>query len=124
VDLPKHTIIQSHIITIMPRYGETDKSGVVHHSIYPIWFEMGRIELLRANGLAYKNLEEAGIYFVVIELHIKYSRPAQYNEKLQLETTCSMLTAGKSEHTYKLRRSCNGAILAEGTSILACVDAD
>ncbi len=122
MDLPERTTIQSHIITIVPRYAETDKAGVVHHSVYPVWFEMGRTELLRANGLAYKDLEEAGIFFVVAELNIKYRRPAFYDEKLQLHTSCTGVTAGKVKHSYKLTRERDGVILAEGTSILACVD--
>ena len=85
---------------------------------------MGRTELLRANGLAYKDLEQAGVFFVVAELRIKYRRPAQYDEKLHLETTCSAVTAGKVEHSYKLTRCSDGAILAEGSSILACVNAE
>ncbi len=120
----KRKSIQSHTITIVPRYAETDKAGVVHHSVYPVWFEMGRTELLRANGLAYKDLEQTGVFFVVAELRIKYRQPAQYDEKLQLETTCSAVTAGKVEHSYKLTRCSDGAILAEGSSILACVDAE
>jgi acyl-CoA thioester hydrolase len=124
VDLSKRATIQSHTITIIPRYAETDKGGVVHHSVYPVWFEMGRTELLRANGFAYKDLEESGVFFVVAELNIKYRRPAQYDEELRLETTCSSVTAGKIEHTYKLTRCCDGVILAEGSSVLACVDSE
>jgi len=98
--------------------------GVVHHSVYPVWFEMGRTELLRANGLAYKDLEKAGTFFVVARLQIKYRRPAQYDEQLELETTCSLVTASKVEHTYKLTRCDNGLILAEADSVLACVNAE
>jgi len=119
---PKRTTIQTHTITVVPRYAETDQAGVVHHSVYPVWFEMGRTELLRANGLAYKDLEQAGVFFVVAELHIKYRQPARYDEKLQLQTSCSNVTASKVEHTYKLTRCSDNAILVEGSSILACVD--
>lgn len=114
--------VQSYTITIVPRYAETDRGGVVHHSVYPVWFEMGRTELLRANGIVYKDLEAVGIFFVVAELHIKYRRPAEYDQKLQLETTCTDVTAGRIEHAYKLTRCCDGALLVEGTSVLACVD--
>jgi len=124
MDFPERMTIQSHTITVVPRYAETDKAGVVHHSVYPVWFEMGRTELLRANGLAYTDLEEAGVLFVVSELFIKYRRPAMYDEKLQLETHCSAVTASKVEHSYKLMRCCDGAILAEGSSVLACVSAE
>jgi len=104
MDFPKRTTVQSHTITIVPRYAETDQGGVVHHSVYPVWFEMGRTELLRANSLAYKDLEKAGVFFVVAELCIKYRQPAMYDQKLQLETSCSTITASKIEHTYKLTR--------------------
>jgi acyl-CoA thioester hydrolase len=118
----KRITIQSHTITIVPRYAETDQGGVVHHSVYPVWFEMGRTELLRANGLAYKDLEEAGVFFVVAELNIKYRRPAKYDEKLQLETSCSKVRTSKIEHIYKLTRCSDGVLLAEGSSVLACVN--
>jgi acyl-CoA thioester hydrolase len=124
MDFPERTTIQSHTITIVPRYAETDKAGVVHHSVYPVWFEMGRTELLRANGLAYKDLEEAGVLFVMAQLCIKYRRPAMYDEKLQLETHCSAVTAGRVEHSYRLTRSSDGELLAEGSSVLAHVNAE
>ena len=81
MNFPKNTTIQNCTITIQPRYSETDQGGVVHHSVYPVYFEMGRTELLRANGLAYKDLEAAGVFFVIAELHIKYRRPAFYDEQ-------------------------------------------
>lgn len=122
MSFPQHLNIQSHKIKIIPRYAETDKGGVVHHSVYPVWFEMGRTELLRANGVAYKDLEAAGVFFVVAQLNIKFRRPAQYDEQLLLETTCSVISAAKVEHVYKLTRSSDGVILAEGDSVLACVN--
>jgi len=133
MSFPERTTIQSHTIIIVPRYSETDQGGVVHHSVYPVWFEMGRTELLRVNNVAYKDLEKAGVFFVVAELCIKYRRPSVYDEQLQLETSCSKVTAGRIEHIYKLTRcsdpaatgsaEASGVILAEGSSVLACVDA-
>lgn len=120
---PKCTQINEWTIEIVPRYVETDQAGVVHHTVYPIWFEMGRTELLRANGLAYSQLEKAGIYFVVVELVVKYRRPALYDEKLLLTTRCGRITAARVEHTYVLKRPSTGLILCEGSSVLACVDA-
>ncbi|MHC4265083.1 MAG: acyl-CoA thioesterase [Planctomycetota bacterium] len=122
MNFPKHLSINSDRIKIQPRYAETDQGGVVHHSVYPVWFEMGRTELLRANGIAYKDLEEAGMFFVVAELHIKYRQGAYYDEELQLETVCSKVTVGRVEHSYKLTRCHNGAVLAECSSVLACLD--
>ena len=123
MNFPKQMTVQSHTIPIVPRYAETDKGGVIHHCVYPVWFEMGRTELLRANGIAYKDLEDAGIFFVVSELCIKYRRPAKYDEKLQLETSCSKVSTSRVEHIYKLTRCVDGVIIAEGSSVLACVDA-
>jgi len=119
---PEKTTIKDHTITIIPRYCETDQAGVVHHTVYPIWFEMGRTELLRANGVAYKKLEQAGIYFVVADLSVKYRRPALYDEELHLKTIASKVTAARVEHTYQLINAENQIILAEGASTLACVD--
>jgi len=124
MSFPERTTIQSHTIPIVPRYAETDKGGVIHHSVYPIWFEMGRTELLRVNGVAYKDLEAEGVFFVVAELRIKYRRPVFYDEDLLLETTCSNVTAAKVEHMYRLTRKATGLLLAEGSSVLACVTAD
>jgi acyl-CoA thioester hydrolase len=119
---PEKTTIQSHTIIIVPRYCETDQAGVVHHSVFPIYFELGRTELLRVNGLAYKDLEKEGFFMVVAELLVKYRRPAYYDEKLELTTECSRITAARIEHSYKLIRPGIGLLLAEGSSILACVD--
>jgi acyl-CoA thioester hydrolase len=120
---PARTTVQQCTIQVVPRYAETDQAGVVHHTVYPVWFEMGRTELLRANGLTYSDLEKAGIYFVVAELTAKYRRPALYDETLDLTTVCTRITTARVEHTYTLKRASSGLILCEGTSILACVDA-
>jgi len=64
------------------------------------------------------------VFFVVAELQVKYRRPARYDEKLQLTTSCSRVTAARVEHLYKLARDCDGTILTEGSSILACADRD
>ena len=122
IDFPDCTKIGEHTITIIPRYSETDQAGVVHHTVYPVWFEMGRTELLRVNGLAYSQLEKAGAFFVVAELTAKYRRPCFYDQKLELTTTCSRITNARVEHSYQLKRADTGVLLAEGSSILACVD--
>jgi acyl-CoA thioester hydrolase len=123
-ELARAVTLSRHTIPIVPRYAETDRGGVIHHSVFPVWFEMGRTELLRANGIVYKDLEEEGIFFVVAELRIKYRRPVFYDEGLRLETTCSKVGAAKVEHTYRLLREGNGLLLTEGWSVLACVGGD
>jgi acyl-CoA thioester hydrolase len=121
MSFPERMTIRSHTISVVPRYVETDKGGVIHHSVYPVWFEMGRTELLRVNGVVYRDLEPQGIFFVVAELRIKYRRPALYDDDLLLETTCANVTAGKVEHAYRLTRKDTGLLLAEGATVLACV---
>jgi len=120
---PERISVPSLAIDIVPRYAETDKAGVIHHSVYPVWFEMGRTELLRVNGLAYKDLEAEGIFFVVAELQIKYRRPAFYDQPLQLLTACARVTASRAEHTYRLCDKVTNRLLTEASSTLACVNA-
>ena len=124
MELPEKMTIHTHTITLIPRYAETDQAGVVHHTVYPVWFEMGRTELLRVNGPAYRDLEKAGIFFVVTGLNLKYHRPAYYDEKLDLTTTSTKITLARIEHSYQLKRQNSPQLIAEGTSTLACVDPD
>lgn len=121
-ELPKRITVSRHTITVVPRYSETDKAGVIHHSVYPVWLEMGRTELLRINGLAYKDLEKEGVFFVVAELSLKYRRPAFYDHPIELETTCGSVTAARAEHTYRITDQTTGVLLTEAHTILACVD--
>ena len=114
--------IKSHTINIVPRYAETDQAGVVHHTVYPVWLEMGRTELLRANGLAYKDLEKKGTMFVVADMTLKYRKPALYDETLELTTTCAKVTAAKVIHKYELVRPKTKELLVQGQTTLACVD--
>ncbi len=97
---------------------------MVHHSVYPVYFELGRTELLRANGIAYKDLEREGFAMVIAELNLKYRRPAFYDEKLTLTTTCIEVRSAKIIHTYKLVRAADNTILTEGSSVLACIGPD
>lgn len=124
MDIPEKTTLTSHKITIIPRYCETDQAGVVHHTVYPIWLEMGRTELLRQNGLPYSKLEKMGTFFVVAEINVRYRRPAYYDEELELETTVTKVTSARVEHSYWLKRKSNGLLLAEAKTTLACVDSD
>jgi acyl-CoA thioester hydrolase len=112
--------LHEHEITIRVRYQETDAMGILHHANYFTYFEMGRTELLRANGLSYREVEQAGAYLVVIEAHCKYRRPARYDDLLTLRTSVALANAVKIEHTYRLLRG--DELLAEGRTALACVD--
>jgi acyl-CoA thioester hydrolase len=68
------------------RYAETDAMGVVHHSRYLPWLEMGRTEFLRARDYSYRQLEQAGVLLAVIEVHTRYRAPAVYDDTILLRT--------------------------------------
>lgn len=107
-------------ITIRVRYAETDRMGLLHHANYLVYFEEGRTELLRQQGLAYKDLEDQGYFLVLTRIEVRYRRPARYDDVLTLRTRVARMTAVRVEHGYELAR--DGQVLAEGTSTLACVD--
>jgi acyl-CoA thioester hydrolase len=105
---------------IRVRYNECDPMGVVHHAIYPIWFEMGRTELLRSQGGCYKDLEEDNMFLAVSELHVKYKTFAKYDDELTLITKLNDATRVRLTHSYTLVR--DNQIIANASTILACVN--
>jgi acyl-CoA thioester hydrolase len=110
-------------IQIRVRYTECDPMGVAHHTAYPVWFEMGRTELLREGaGLRYRDLEAQGTFFAVSKLSIRYRRPARYDDLLTLETRITGTGRAKIEHAYELYR--DGELLATADTTLACLDRD
>ena len=114
--------MDKHTITFRVRYAETDQSGVVHHSVYPVWFEMGRVELLRGSGITYKEMERQGFFFVIVDLHIRYRQPARFDDDLELETRRSNKTKVTVEHNYLLTRRSDGELLTEGSTLIACIN--
>ncbi len=107
-------------ISIRVRYSECDPMGVAHHTAYPVWFEMGRMELLRANDRSYRDYEAAGVFLAVVALEVRYKKPALYDDLLELESVVSKIGHVKITHEYALRR--NGKLLATGKTTLACLD--
>jgi len=107
-------------IEIRVRYAETDRGGLLHHSNYFVYFEMGRTELLRKRGISYREVEDAGHYLVIVDIGCKFKRPAFYDDLLTLRTKVARLTHVKIVHEYQILR--DGTLLAEGHSTLACVD--
>lgn len=94
--------------------------GVAHHSVFPVWFEMGRTELLRARGGNYRELEEEGVLLAVVRLDIRYRAPARYDDVLDLTTRLEDVGHVKIEHSYELHR--DDELLATGRTTLACID--
>lgn len=114
--------ISEYDLAIRVRYQETDAMGILHHANYFTYFEMGRTEMLRSDGRTYRDIEEGGIFMVVVKIGCRYLRPAKYDDLLTLRTRLMRVTAAKIEHEYHLLRG--DELLAEGHSTLACVDRD
>ena len=102
------------------RYAETDRMGLLHHANYLVYFEQGRTELLRAQGFAYRDLEDQGFLLVLTRVQVRYRRPARYDDVVTLRTTVIRTTSVKIEHRYEL--FCKGELLAEGETTLGCID--
>jgi acyl-CoA thioester hydrolase len=110
-------------IEIRVRYTECDPMGVAHHTAYPVWFEMGRTELLRqGSGLRYRDLEAQGVFFAVTRLDVRYKHPARYDDLLTLRTRITGTGRARIEHAYELER--DGALLSAGTTTVVCLDRD
>ena len=109
-------------VEIRVRYAETDAMGYLHHAQYLVYFELGRTELLRADGVRYREMEERGIFYVVARLECRFRAPARYDDLLTLTTATERLTPVRVDHTYKLHRG--DTLLSEGRTTLACVGQD
>jgi acyl-CoA thioester hydrolase len=114
------TMLAEHTIQIRVRYPEVDGMGYLHHSRFLQYFEMGRVELLRSRGFNYAELEQQGVFFVVVKAQINFRAPAKYDELLTLITCLTRQTHVRCDHSYELRR--DKTLLAEGTTTIASVD--
>lgn len=108
--------------TTRVRYNECDPMGIAHHSVYPIWLEMGRTESLRAAGMRFRDLAADGYAIAVARLAIQYRVPIQYDDEIEVATRVDAATRVKIEHAYEIRR--DGLILTTGTTVVACVGPD
>lgn len=110
----------SHETTIRARYGETDSQGIINNANYLSYFEIGRVEWLRAAGLSYRELEERGIGLVVTEALTRYRFPARFDDELTLRTTLAELGRASLRFDYAVLRS--GQELSTGYTRHGCVD--
>ena len=114
--------VQSCDVEIRVRYSEVDRMGVLHHSRYWVYFEIGRTELLRKQGIPYRKLEEAGVFFVVARCGAKFLAPVRYDDELTVTTRVVKMSAASIDHAYELRRKGAEPLLATAETTLACVD--
>ena len=109
------------------RYAETDQMGIVYYANYLVWFELGRVELLRALGLAYSQLEkEHECILPVAEASCRYRSPARYDDEILIETRPAMLRGSVIKFAYRiLRKGRDGEqpeLLAEGETVHVVCD--
>ena len=107
------------------RYAETDQMGVVYHANYLIWFEVGRVELIRQMGLDYKRMEaEDGCMIAVVEATARYKAPARYDEELVVRTRVSGFRSALLKFRYEVVRTTDGTVLCTGETVHVVVGRD
>ena len=112
-------MIHEHQIRV--RYAETDQMRCVYYGNYAQYFEVGRVEFLRSRGLSYKDLEAEGVMMPVVELRIKYKRPATYDDLLTIRSQVAALTDKRVVFTQEVFSE-SDKLLTEGTVELAFID--
>jgi len=107
------------------RYAETDQMGVVYHANYLVWFEIGRVELMRQRGLNYKEMEsEEDCGIAVVEATARYKAPARYDDELIIETSVLKARGPIIRFGYKILRVTDGLLLCEGETVHVVVGRD
>jgi acyl-CoA thioester hydrolase len=110
------------------RYAETDQMGIVYYANYLVWFELGRVELLRSLGLAYSRLEtDHGCILPVIEARCRYRAPARYDDEILIETRPAMMRESVLKFAYRIYRKLDQKekereLLAEGETVHVVCD--
>ena len=110
---------------IRVRYAETDQMGVVYHSNFFIWFEIGRVELLRQMGFTYKEMEQHdGCYIAVVDARCRYKAPARYDDEILVRTHLKNVRESLIHFGYEALRAGDGTLLAEGETTHIVTGAD
>ena len=103
------------------RFAETDAQGIAHNANYLVWFELARVEYLEEYTGGYPALRAQGIESLVLETHVRYRKPAQFDDRLVIHARVSDLRGARFRFDYEVER--DGEVLAEGWTSHACVDA-
>lgn len=103
--------------TFRVRYAETDAMGIVHHSSYVVWMEMGRTEFMRSFGFTYRQLEEMGVLMPVLEINVRYRYSAVYDDELRITTWVEELTRTRIKLAYRIERVSDQKLLTEAYSL-------
>ena len=101
-------------------YGDCDSMAIVYYSNYLRLFEIGRTELLREQGLTYREVEDKGFFLPTTEAYVKYTKPARYDDLLTIETVIGFVKRASSRFDYAIYREED--IIVQGYTIHACLD--
>ena len=104
------------------RFADTDAQGIAHNAAYPVWFEVARVEYLRAYAGGYQTLRDHGIEALVLESFCRYRVPARFDDELDVYTRCVGLRGARFRYDYEIVRA-DGMPMADGWTAHACVDA-
>lgn len=100
------------------RYAETDKMGVVYHSNFVIWFEVGRVELLRQLGFQYSDMEaEDNCHIPVVDLRVRYKAPALYDDEIVIRTQIKNVRSSLLHFSYEVFRESDRTLVATGETM-------
>lgn len=111
-----------HRMTFSVRYNETDQMGVVHHSEYVNYFELGRTEMMRAHGLEYAEMERRGVLLAVVDVALRYLKPARFGDELTIETRIAEVERVRVRFEYEVKLA--DEVVCRGHTVLACVGRD
>ncbi len=112
-----------HETRVRVRYVETDQMGVVYHSNFIIWFEVGRVELLRHLGFTYREMEEKDdCHIAVADVRCRYKAPARYDEEILVRTCLKNVRGSLLHFGYEILRAADRELLAEGETTHIVVD--
>lgn len=112
----------SSVSRLRVRYAETDQMGVAWHGSYFAWFEVGRTDLLRDRGMTYRELEAQDLFLPVVEARARYSRPARYDDTLEIRTRVASHAGARVAFEYEVVLDADQAPLATGFTAHAAVD--
>ena len=113
--------MKEHQLQVRVRYSETDQMGVVYHGNYLPYFEIGRVEWLRSQGISYKSMEQNGVALPIVNININYKKPARYDDVLTVITSFKSQTSVKIEFACKIENE-NGELLTTADFVLVFVD--
>jgi acyl-CoA thioester hydrolase len=96
--------------------------GVVYHTNYLVWCEMGRTDLLRRLGATYAELERQGVFLVVSEARVRFKAPAAYDDLIRVRTGLRKVRSRGVSFAYQIESAETAAILALAETDLICVN--